>query len=109
MIEAAYDLLRTTPPIKRWRLPEADDVVFRVVRDDFCGSFRYDEKGVPTMSISAKRVGKLQTLIEVVAHEMVHMKEDSEGLSRADVQHSARFKRLAAQVCRHHGFDEKTF
>lgn len=110
MIEAAYELLRTTPPFKRWKLPEADDVGFQIIRTEHTrGTFHVTHGGRPTIAISHKCIGSLHSLVATVAHEMVHMYEDTVHSARSDVMHGARFKRLAAQVCRHHGFDEKLF
>ena len=32
LLEASYELLRSMPPFKRWKLPHADNVVFRVLK-----------------------------------------------------------------------------
>jgi hypothetical protein len=109
MLEASYELLRTTPPFRRWKLPEADDVIFRVIRsEEVRGTFEL-VKGRMVISISAKCVGNLHSLNATMAHEMVHLYEDTVHNARNDVMHSATFKRLAKQVCRHHGFDELLF
>lgn len=110
MIEAAYELLRTTLPFKRWKLPDGDDVEFRVIRD---GSVSAKvalaiDGSAHVLSVSSKMVGRLPFLVQVVAHEMIHIHEHQQG-ARLDVSHGASFKRLARQVCRHHGFDEKLF
>lgn len=37
LLRSTYDWLRTTPPLRRWRLPEGDAIKFRVTRkrDEF--------------------------------------------------------------------------
>jgi hypothetical protein len=110
MLEAAYELLRATSPFRRWKLPEPDDVEFRVTREkNLCGTCHRNEKLVWCIAISTDRVGRLDNLIRVLAHELIHIREEDYYPNRQDVQHSAVFVQLAAQVCRHHGFDEKLF
>ena len=113
LMEAAYELLRITPPFRKWKLAEPDDVVFRIIKTELTrGTFyRAGKRGskLPTIEISMKCIGSVHSLITTMAHEMTHMHEDTNHVARDDVMHSARFKRLAAQVCRHHGFDAKLF
>ena len=44
-----------------------------------------------------------------MAHEMVHMHEETEHHARSDVAHSKLWVKLATRVCKHHEFDEKLF
>jgi predicted SprT family Zn-dependent metalloprotease len=109
MLEASYELLRQTPPFRRWKLPEPDEVAFRIIRSDTTrGTFHLD-KGKPVISISSRCVGNIHSLNETMAHEMVHLYEDTVHKARGDVMHSSKFKALAKQVCKHHGFDELLF
>lgn len=111
MIEATYDLLRETPPFKRWKLPIADEVSFCVMDCD-THSADYIMLGEHThrIRINNKWTGTLGKLIANLAHEMVHLHlyiacpsdQDHEG-------HGPVFQKAAAQVCRHHGFDMKGF
>lgn len=105
-LEAAYEYLRTTLPFRRWKLPHADEVEFHVIhkRGMFADCETAGEKH--TIRISTVKVGRTQTLIETMAHEMVHVRLDRQGVK---AHHGADFQRCAAQVCRHHGFDPKTF
>lgn len=108
MLENAYELLRTTPPFRRWKLPHADEVVFRVTNShDVRGTFQKSPH--LTIEISAFCTINLKSLIEVMAHEMVHLHEDTNHGARADVDHSAAFKRFSKQVCKAHNFDERLF
>jgi predicted SprT family Zn-dependent metalloprotease len=108
MLEASYELLRTTPPFKRWKLPEADDVEFHVTkhRDRQADCTSYVDMRV-VIRISTTFHGRVAALLETMAHEMCHIHQRR--LSPGEREHGAAFKRLAAQVCRHHGFDPKTF
>lgn len=110
MLEHTYDLLRVTPPFIRWKLPSSEDVQFHVINaPDVRGRFFISGAGIPVIEISDACVGGLDSLAQTMAHEMVHLYEDVKLGSRCDVSHSAKFKRLAKLVCRHHTWDEKMF
>ena len=64
------------------------------------------ENGVPVIRVSEAKNGFTVTLLASVAHEMCHLRQERIG-DRS--HHGAKFKRMAAQVCRAHGFDLKTF
>lgn len=107
MLEAAYEFLRTTEPFRRWKLPHADDVAFKVTRhSDRFGEFEAAEP--PMIAVSERIVGHAQTLLMTLAHEMIHLRHHLAGV-RGDVEHGANFRRNAARVCRHHGWDAKAF
>lgn len=109
MLESAYELLRTTPPFRNWRLPEPDDVSFRVIATEADrGAFRI-VRGIPTIYISRGTIGRLSSLLKTMAHEMVHLHEETAHSAREDVVHSKTWVTLAARVCHHHEFDEKLF
>ena len=102
-------MLRSFPPFSRWNLPPADEVEIRTPqRSDVLGEWSKWEGGHHIITISSKSHGHLITLIQTVAHEMIHAYQDIKGTSNR-AQHNAEFKRLAAQVCRVLGFDEKAF
>lgn len=106
MLAAGYDFLRATDPFRRWKLPEADDLGFHVVRH---GSLSADfgvEKGIPFIRISEASNGHTVTLLSSIAHEMIHLRQYLTGDREL---HGQRFRRAAAQVCTVHGFDPKTF
>lgn len=109
MMEAAYDYLRTTPPFRRWKLPDGDGIEFHVTRDTATwGDCLEPGAGRPDwrLRVSGALIGHTSTLMALLAHEMVHMRQILRGQRPT---HGALFQRLAAQVCRHHGFDPKLF
>lgn len=112
ILVGAYEYLRVTLPFRRMNLPHADDVVFRVLgaRDRF-GHFRGRFKTMPDLNeigVSQRMVHSTQTLMATMAHEMIHLyQHESGGCTRA--VHNAHFRRIAARVCRIHGFDLATF
>jgi hypothetical protein len=108
MLEAAYEILRMTLPFKRWKLPHADDVEFHVTRHRDRRGDCVDAGHAHIVRISSIEIVSLNDLIETMAHEMVHIQQDRMS-SNEKFPHGPLFKRLAKQVCRHHGFEEVDF
>jgi hypothetical protein len=107
MVEAAYELLRTTPPFRGWRLPPSDEVEFRVTDDRAAlGSCRADRACI---AISGHLHGHLSTLLATLAHEMLHLWQERRGTGRRDVVHDHEFRRVARRIARLHGFDPRLF
>lgn len=108
MLAAAYDLLRETPPFKRWRLPPSDEVGFHVVRDPRIHADFGAENGMPIIRVSENGAGYAVSLLAALAHEAIHLHQWRRKLDKGG-EHNADFKKRARQVCRAHGFDPKTF
>lgn len=110
MLERAYDYLRVTPPFDRMKLPDADHLEFVVAAtDEYMGLWSITEAGQQRISISTKRVGHTGTLLEVMAHEMIHAHQHETRTDSPRTVHNAAFRKLAARVCALHGWDEKAF
>lgn len=110
MLEAAYELLRTTPPFSRWKLPEPDEVEFRVTRRlDYNAQIQLRKDKPPIIEISSRAMSTLPPLIRAMAHEMTHLHEHLCGDMRSDCKHGAGYRRRARQVCSHHCFDPMQF
>jgi len=110
LLEAAYDLLCHTAPFDRWNLPAGEDVDFKVIRtDDKRGDYFWCAKRKQhVIRISSKCIGTLANLVETMAHEMIHLHEKASGFATS-AEHSAAFRKLAAQVCKAHRFDPLAF
>lgn len=112
ILRAAYEYLRATPPFNRWGLPPADEVEFHVTRHvDRRGDWNcYQKKsgGGHIIRISSVYIGRTDSLMEAMAHEMVHARCEILG-DKTSAPHGGNFKRLAASVCRRHGFDVRQF
>jgi hypothetical protein len=106
MLAAAYDFLRATEPFRGWKLPEAEEVGFHILKTRSHSADYSFENGVHLIRISAARNGHAASLIATMAHEMVHLRQQMLG-DRG--HHTTRFRKMAARVCRVHGFDPKTF
>lgn len=111
MLEAAYELLRLTPPFRRWKLPEADTISFHVTaHDDRHGHFTEHRRWKnPRIGISVAHVKTLPDLAEVMAHEMIHLHLFRLKGAKWYAGHGAPFRRLAEQVCKAHDFDLSKF
>lgn len=110
-LAGAYELLRATLPFRRWKLPSADAVRFCITqstmdRGDF---YLTVAKKRPVIRISQKLHSTLPLLIETMAHEMIHLHEDTNHRARDDVKHSGVFRRYAKQVCKRHNFNLENF
>jgi hypothetical protein len=110
IIETAYEYLRSTPPFNGWSLPSADDVEFHVVKfADAYGDHLAQANGTPRIRICASRNRRTVNLILTLAHEMVHLHQRRTDGRRDSAPHGPKFKRLAKQVCRAHGFKFDSF
>ena len=102
---AVYQMLRHFPPFNRWHLPatvNADVVPFKSFRAD------YDPK-TRTIRVSFRKVTTFHCLVEAVAHEMCHVRQDMMDRWPAGDAHNADFRRMAKQVCKHFPFDPANF
>lgn len=111
MLEACYEFLKTTPPFCDWNLHNGEEIKFKVgkLRDKFA-RYRWDGKQ-HTVTMSGAAIGYTRTLIEALAHEMIHMHLEETGMESrgSEATHNGAFRKLAALVCKHHGFDPKAF
>ena len=62
-----------------------------------------------TISVSEALVGHFDTLAPLMAHEMVHLKQDICRTDTRNTQHNAEFFSLSAVICREMGWDPKFF
>jgi hypothetical protein len=112
MLESAYEYLRATLPFRRMDLPHADELVFRVMgaRDrygHFKGRFK-DNVDLNEIGVSQSKVRSTGTLMATMAHEMIHLYQHEKGSCTHGV-HNSQFNRIAARVCRVHGFNREDF
>ena len=111
VLAAAYAFVAATEPFRRWNLPDSEDVKFQVISStkNFA-HYRWD--GGHTIAVSSRSVGHAATLIEKMAHEVIHLHLEATGMesrSKDPNVHNMAFRKLAADVCRIHGFDPKAF
>ena len=106
LLRATYDYLCQTPPFTRWHMPPGREVRFRVTRSWTVQGDHLLEKGRHTVRVSSNKSGTTHTLLQLMAHEMVHVVCDRDGVRS---EHGREFRRRAASVCRYHGFDPRNF
>lgn len=106
--EASYELLRTTPPFKGWKLPHADEVEFIVCNFVDCRA-QHQLTDHHKIWVSNRNLGSLDELNRAMAHEMIHVHEERTRQCRHDVAHSKKFHRWAKRVCVLHCWDLKMF
>ena len=106
ILRAAYTFLRCTPPFRSWRLPPGDAVKFHVTRHRDREGDHGVENGVHILRVSGRVIGHTNSLLIVMAHEMIHMHQEAQKVRAA---HNPEFVRMAHRVCRYHGWDEKIF
>lgn len=105
MLIAAYELVRSSPPFLGWRLPDPSEVEFEIINTRAI----YGDCDGERIRISAGKHGKLDTLLQTVAHEAIHLHQMRAKLETPNTEHNADFRKRAARVCRIHGWDARTF
>ena len=104
ILRGCYEFLRETPPFRRWRLPKADTIKFRVVALKDCYGQYEGGGGEHQIDISGARISHTDNLVKTMAHELIHLRTFM--LSKS-VTHGAHFEKLKRQVCKQHGWDSK--
>lgn len=102
---AVYKMLLSFPPFSRWHLPDKVNtavVPFKSFRAD------YDPK-THTIRVSFEKITTFHCLVEAVAHEMCHIRQDRMNRWPVGDVHNADFQRMAKQVCKHFPFDPANF
>lgn len=103
-----YDMLRAFPPFCRWKLPPASEVKFHVLKTDKWQADWWIEGDRHHIRLSEKKHGHLESLIETMAHEMIHVRQKV-NKTETKGDHNAEFKRLSQIVCKALGFDYGQF
>jgi len=104
---AVYDCLRVLPPFSSVKFPDADELQFKAVpRPDICAEFIEWDPHIIT--VSTLKTSHLDTLMQSMAHEMVHLWQSIDG-TVGKAQHNANWKKKAARVCREMGWDPLNF
>ncbi len=112
MLRASYDFVRTTQPFNRWKLPAGELVRFKVAGDAwkrgwYMRSNNKDHHHI--IGISRNCIAHPDSLIMVMAHEMIHLYQGERDTESRNTIHNAEFKRLAKSVCKYHGYDPLLF
>lgn len=101
-------MLRGLFPFVKYKLPLAKDVEFEVSRTKHMMAYWNIDCNGHVIGVSTAKCKTLTSVVESVAHEMVHVAAERMGFEdHAD--HDAQFLRMAADVCNSLGFDFKEF
>lgn len=113
MLIASYELLRTTPPFRGYKLPHPDEIEFRIMDDPDCnGYYLFDKRHIIGIH---KNISTLHVLNVKMAHEMVHLYQEIKGLNTDngnesyEATHNEDFHKRARRVCHYHKFDPGDF
>ena len=108
-LAAAWDFLRTVEPVKDWKLPPAEQVEFRVTKDrnNLGAHTTYKWTKEHIIYISASCVSHCDTLLRVLAHEMVHAAMAEAGNN--PTAHNRAYLERAIALCFNMGWDPKAF
>ena len=108
MLAHAYDYLACQPPFDRWNLQPSEDIQFFVIkRRDRVAHYQL-LKGKHSIAMSSKFVGRHETLLSSMAHEMIHLHMAQTCWNRRN-PHDATFHAYADAICAHHDFDRLLF
>lgn len=108
MLAFAYDYLSCQAPFNKWNLPPSEDVKFSVSKKKDRFAHYQMIGGVHHIVVSSRFVGRHETLLSTLSHEMLHLHIEAAGMASANA-HDAVFHRLADRVCKLHEFDRLTF
>jgi predicted SprT family Zn-dependent metalloprotease len=109
-VQAAYDFLCRLAPFNKWGLPDARKVKFSISRvPDEIGACHISNEF--SISLNDDMHLTLVQLLETVAHEMIHVKQQMLGKLPDDPSkhHNATYRRMRKQVCLQFGFDVQRF
>jgi len=104
----AYDYLCEFPPFNRWDLPPSEDVKFSIIKKADRYAHYQMINGVHHIAVSTKFVGRHESLLSTLSHEMIHLHCRAANIRMRD-PHGKAFQKLADRVCRVHEFDRLTF
>lgn len=108
-IGRTYAYLRECRPFVAWNLPEACAIRFEVLQGRDHAEYQPGERR-HIIRINDLTHNTLEQLFASTAHEMVHLRQELLGrLPATKDPHNREFRRMAATVCRHLGFDVQTF
>ena len=115
----SYELLAACPPFADWNLPPSSEVQFARTRkatvrgryDSWCdkGHTKNPDKIKRCrISVNPRHIDDFDELLQVMAHEMIHVHEHRAGM-RTQADHSEAFLLIARDVCKRYGWRADTF
>lgn len=110
MIAGAYEYMRASTRLFR-SLPHCDEIGFKVLTTPRVhGHCRGGINGGQSeIAISVSKTGTTLSLLETLAHEMLHLLQHIRKTETGNTEHNAEFRRLGLKISAYHGFDPKRF
>ena len=110
-LEGAYEFLRSLEPIRGWKLPHADETGFKIIRSkEYRGFHQPHTNGIDhTIEVSSYTIRHVDSLLKVMAHEMLHIKQRLHGEEVRGVEHNKAFWKWADKICLKFGWDPGLF
>jgi hypothetical protein len=97
-VAAVYDCLRHFPPFCSWKLPPADEIELHISLQEDAFAVYHRKGAQHGITVSMTLVKNWQTLVESVAHEMIHLHQARAG-TETRAEHNREWHRLAKTVC----------
>lgn len=108
-LAGVYEMLRAFPPYNRWQLPPAEEVKFHILKTTQLHADWGIAGGRHHIRVSKTKHGHLSSLVESMAHEMIHARQRIAKTETNGAEHNAEFHVLAKRVCKAFGFDYGQF
>jgi hypothetical protein len=109
-LEAAYIFLSSLEPIRGWKLPPAEEIAFRVIRSKAYRGFHvHTSMSAHEIQISSHCARYPDSLLKVVAHEMLHLKQRLHKEETHNTQHNMAFVKWGDRICAAFGWDPGLF
>jgi hypothetical protein len=111
-LRLSYELVVACPPFDGWNLPESEDIKFTLCRSkDTRGYYKWHpkKKQPHEIGISVNCIGNLNSLNEVMMHEIVHLHERIVKTVSPHAMHNAAFIAWSRTICKIHELDFKLF
>jgi hypothetical protein len=108
-LAGVYEMLRAFPPYNRWSLPPSAKIKFHVLNTPHLHGDWWIDGSKHHIRLSKKKHGHLSSLVESMAHEMIHARQRVNRTETSGAEHNAEFHRLAKLVCKRFGFDYGQF
>lgn len=109
-LRTLYDMNRTLPPFKGWKLPPGNEVEFHFVpmRGQDQADCQELANGRWRIRLAANKHRTLSAAIMTLQHEMVHLHLGT-AYPRDRAHHGTRFQKAADRVCKIMGWDRGQF
>jgi len=109
ILQVTYVFLKAFEPFQD--MPPAHDVQFKINRCDENRGYFHQGGGSKEylIMVSARCINHMDSLVKVMSHEMLHMKQYIDDTETEDVVHNKEFTALGQALCLEMGWDPGLF